>query len=225
MRPDGVDDRHDGDGLEPQATFDRRSFADATGASPSAVAALEGYLDLLSDWNSRMNLVGPSALATFWRRHAYDSAQLLTFAPSAKIWADLGSGAGLPGVVLAILLKDTPGAHVHLVESMVKRTRFLAEVAAKLDLPVTIHTCRAEDVTPPEGLEVVTARACAPLSRLLSFAYPCLRAGATGLFLKGRDVEHELTQARLAWHFDVRLHISLSDASGRVIQLQKVTRV
>jgi 16S rRNA (guanine527-N7)-methyltransferase len=225
MRPDCVDDRHDADGLEPRATFDRRSFADATGASPSAVAALEGYLDLLSDWNSRMNLVGPSALATFWRRHAYDSAQLLTFAPSAKIWADLGSGAGLPGIVLAILLKDTPGAHVHLVESMVKRTRFLAEVAAKLDLPVTIHACRAEDVTPPEGLEVVTARACAPLSRLLSFAYPCLRAGATGLFLKGRDVEHELTQARLAWHFDVRLHISLSDASGRVIQLQKVTRV
>jgi 16S rRNA (guanine527-N7)-methyltransferase len=205
--------------------FDSAGFASATGASPSVVAALQIYLDMLADWNGRMNLVGPSALAAFWRRHAYDSAQLLAFAPTAKVWADLGSGAGLPGIVLAIGLKGTPGAHVHLVESMVKRTRFLAEVAARLDLPVTIHTCRAEDWTPPKGLEVVTARACAPLTRLLTFAYPCLRVGATGLFLKGRDVEQELTQARLAWHFDARLHISLSDPSGRVIQLQKVTRV
>ncbi len=190
-----------------------------------AVAAMQTYLDMLADWNSRMNLVGPSALASFWQRHAYDSAQLLTFAPSAKIWADLGSGAGLPGIVLAILLKDTPGAQVHLVESMVKRTRFLAEVKTKLDLPVTIHNRRAEDMTPPKGLEVVTARACAPLSRLLSFAYPCLRTGAMGLFLKGRDAEQELTDARLAWQFDAQLHDSLSDPSGRVIQLQKVTRV
>jgi len=225
MRPERVEGRDDPGALGPEPSFDRESFAAATGASPLAVADLQIYRDMLADWNSRMNLVGPSALASFWRRHAYDSAQLLTFAPTAKIWADLGSGAGLPGIVLAILLKATPGAQVHLVESMVKRTRFLAEVAAKLDLPVTIHTCRAEDLAPPKGLEVVTARACAPLSRLLSFAYPCLRAGATGLFLKGRDVEHELTEARLAWHFDSRLHVSLSDASGRVIQLQKVTRV
>jgi 16S rRNA (guanine527-N7)-methyltransferase len=108
---------------------------------------------------------------------------------------------------------------------MVKRTRFLAEVAVKLELPVTIHNCRAEDVTPPKGLDVVTARACAPLPRLLPFAYPYLRAGATGLFLKGRDVEHELTEARQAWQFEVRLHNSLSDPSGRVIELQKVIRV
>jgi 16S rRNA (guanine527-N7)-methyltransferase len=149
----------------------------------------------------------------------------LSFAPAARIWADLGAGAGLPGVVLAILLKETPGSHVHLVESLLKRTRFLHAVATRLDLPVTIHHVRAEEMTAPEGLEVVTARACAPLPRLLSFAYPCLRTGATGLFLKGRDVEHELTQARLAWQFDARLHISLSDPSGRVIQLQKVSRV
>jgi len=225
MRPERLDFAADPGPLQPEPSFDRHSFAEATGASPTAVAALQTYLDMLTDWNSRMNLVGPSALASFWLRHAYDSAQLLTFAPSAKIWADLGSGAGLPGIVLAILLKETPGAQVHLVESMVKRTRFLAEVAAELDLPVTIHNGRAEDLTPPAGLDVVTARACAPLARLLSFAYPYLSAGAMGLFLKGRDVEHELTEARLAWHFDVHLHISLSDPSGRVIQLQKVTRV
>jgi 16S rRNA (guanine527-N7)-methyltransferase len=198
---------------------------EATAAAPSAMADLDTYLELLTSWNGRMNLVGPSALASFWLRHAYDSAQLLKFAPSAKIWADLGSGAGLPGVVLAILLKDRPGAEVHLVESMLKRTRFLAEVATTLGLPVIIHARRAEAMTPPKGLEVVTARACAPLGRLLSYAYPYLRGGATGLFLKGRDVEHELTDARLAWQFDAHLHISLSDPSGRVLQLQKVTRV
>jgi 16S rRNA (guanine527-N7)-methyltransferase len=225
MPPESVELAADSVPLKPEPSFDRASFAEATGASAAALAALDSYLDMLTDWNGRMNLVGPSALSSFWLRHAYDSAQLLTFAPSAKVWADLGSGAGLPGIVLAILLKDTPGAHVHLVESMVKRTRFLAEVATALDLPVTIHTRRAEDMKPPKGLEVVTARACAPLGRLLSFAYPCLRTGATALFLKGRDVEHELTDARLAWHFDSRLHISLSDPSGRVIQLQKVTRV
>jgi 16S rRNA (guanine527-N7)-methyltransferase len=225
MRPERVGSIGDLSGLEPELNFDRGSFAEATGASSMAVAAMQTYLDMLADWNSRMNLVGPSALASFWQRHAYDSAQLLTFAPSAKIWADLGSGAGLPGIVLAILLKDTPGAQVHLVESMAKRTRFLAEVKTKLDLPVTIHNRRAEDMTPPKGLEVVTARACAPLSRLLSFAHPCLRTGAMGLFLKGRDAEQELTDARLAWQFDAQLHDSLSDPSGRVIQLQKVTRV
>jgi 16S rRNA (guanine527-N7)-methyltransferase len=208
-----------------QEGFGRDAFAAATGASDSALAALDAYLELLTEWNGRMNLVGPSALASFWLRHAYDSAQLLTLAPSARVWADLGSGAGLPGVVLAILLKDRPGAELHLVESMHKRSRFLAEVARQLDLPATIHTRRAEDIAPPGGLEVVTARACAPLTRLLAFAYPCLAAGAVGLFLKGRDVEHELTEARLAWQFDSLIHTSLSDPSGRVLQLQKVTRV
>jgi 16S rRNA (guanine527-N7)-methyltransferase len=205
--------------------FEAADFAAATGVSSGGLERLQTYLELLTDWNARMNLVGPSALSAFWLRHAYDSAQLLSFAPTARIWADLGSGAGLPGIVLAILLRETDGAHVHLVESMLKRTRFLAEVATRLDLPVTIHHRRAEEMTAPDGLEVVTARACAPLPRLLSFAYPCLRTGATALFLKGRDVEQELTQARLAWHFDARLHISLSDPSGRVIQLQKVSRV
>jgi 16S rRNA (guanine527-N7)-methyltransferase len=209
----------------PVESFGPGAFAAATGASAAALEDLETYRTLLADWNSRMNLVGPSALASFWLRHAYDSAQLLSFAPTSRVWADLGSGAGLPGLVLAILLKGRPGAEVHLVESMLKRTRFLAEVAAALDLPVTVHARRAEELTPPRGLEVVTARACAPLSRLLSFAYPCLRTGAVGLFLKGRDVEHELTQARLDWRFDARLHISLSDPSGRVLQIQKVTRV
>src|SRR5690606_23717223 len=94
--------------------------------------------------NRVMNLVGPATLDIFWSRHAWDSAQLLDLAPEARTWADLGAGAGLPGVVLAILLKGRPGAHVHLIDSMTKRCRFLSEVVGALDLPATVHNARAE---------------------------------------------------------------------------------
>ena len=104
-----------------------------------------------------MNLVGPSALAAFWLRHAYDSAQLLFLAPEALTWADLGAGAGFPGIVLAIKLKGREGAHVHLVESMAKRCRFLSEVVAALDLPATVHNVRAESLE--IKVDAVTARA------------------------------------------------------------------
>jgi 16S rRNA (guanine527-N7)-methyltransferase len=107
-------------------------------------------------------------------------------APDARTWADLGAGAGLPGVVLAILLKDTPGAKIHLVESMAKRCKFLRAVVDDLGLPVEIHNARAEELD--LKVDVVTARACAPMVRLLGYAQPYLKRGATGWFLKGQDV-------------------------------------
>src|SRR5206468_1821796 len=142
-----------------------------------------------------------SALAEFWLRHAYDSAQLLALAPKAKVWADLGAGAGFPGIVLAILLKGAAGSHVHLVESMAKRCRFLSDVVEQLDLPATVHHARAEDLT--LKVHVVTARACAPLSRLLSYAQPYLRKNVVALFLKGQDVEVEVAEATRYWKFQV----------------------
>ena len=105
--------------------LDRAGFAAATGADDRALADLEAYRGLLEDWNQRMNLVGPATLPAFWSRHALDSAQLLPLAPDALTWADLGAGAGLPGVVLARLGRNRPGFHVHLVESMSKLCRFL----------------------------------------------------------------------------------------------------
>ena len=160
----------------PAALFDARAFQAATGASEAALADLEAFRTLLEDWNGRMNLVGPSALSEFWLRHAYDSAQILAIEPEALTWADLGSGAGFPGVVLAILLKGRPGAHVHLIESQAKRGRFLSHVVEQLALPATVHNARAESLT--LKVEVVTARACAPLVRLLGYAWPYLRTGA-----------------------------------------------
>src|ERR1700677_4972431 len=110
-------------------------FLDVVGATPARLEDVERFRSRLAEANRTVNLVGESTLGNFWRRHFVDSAQLLWVEPSALAWADLGSGAGLPGLVLAILLKDRPGARVHLIESMAKRCRFLAEVAAALDLP------------------------------------------------------------------------------------------
>jgi 16S rRNA (guanine527-N7)-methyltransferase len=208
---------------EPE-TFDAAAFAAATGATASQMADLESYRALLETWNQRINLVGPSAMASFWRRHAYDSAQLLPLAPDARVWADIGAGAGLPGVVLAILLKDRPGAHVHLIETLAKRCRFLQEAVDTLGIPATVHNARAEN-TKLTGIDIVTARACAPLSRLLGYAHPLMRRDVRGLFLKGRDVETELAEAWRTWDFRGELSPSRSDPSGRIVSVERLARV
>lgn len=197
---------------------DADSFAEATGATPAQMANLERYRALLAEWNERLNLVGPSAFAEFWPRHTYDSWQVLGHAPSALTFADLGTGAGLPGVVLAIFLKGLPGAHVHLVDSLAKRCRFLTEVVDQLALPATVHNARAEALT--LSVDVVTARACAPLTRLLGYARPSMGRGTTAVFLKGETAEAEVEEARRAWRFNARLSPSLSDPRGRVVVLK-----
>ena len=207
----------------PEAVTDAASFQRATGATPAQMAALAAYRDLLADWNERMNLIGPATLPDFWSRHAWDSAQLLRLAPDAQRWADLGTGAGLPGVVLAILCKESPGFHVDLVESMAKRCRFLEEVVHSLGLPATIRHGRAEDLK--LKVEVVTARACAPLFKLLGYAWPYLRIGATGLFLKGQDVASELEEATRYWDFEAEIVPSLSDPRGQIVRIRRLTRV
>jgi 16S rRNA (guanine527-N7)-methyltransferase len=204
------------------AVHDAASFQAATSATPAQMADLEAFRALLADWNTRMNLVGPSALDEFWSRHAFDSAQLLQFAPDALTWADLGAGAGFPGVVLAILLKGRAGAKVHLVESMAKRCRFLETLVEQLGLPAEVRHARAEDFS--LTVDIVTARACAPASRLFEFAWPWLRKGARGLFLKGQDVEAELAEATKSWEFKARLWPSLSSPSGRILELRKLRR-
>ena len=202
--------------------IDAESFARASGAASEQVADLERFRGLLAEWNARMNLVGPATLEVFWNRHAWDSAQLLAVAPDARTWADLGAGAGLPGVVLAVLGKGRPGFHVHLVESMTKRCRFLDEVVRELELPATIHNARAEDLKLP--VEIVTARACAPLVRLLGYARPYLKAGAEGLFLKGQDVASELSEASRCWEFEADTIQSLSDPRGRIVHVRRLGR-
>jgi 16S rRNA (guanine527-N7)-methyltransferase len=203
--------------------FGAAEFAAATAATSAQMADLEAFYAALADWNRRMNLVGPSALAEFWRRHAHDSAQLLPLEPAALRWADLGAGAGFPGLVLAILLKGRPGAQVHLIESMAKRCRFLEEVATALALPATVHHARAEDLD--ISVDVVTARACAPLVRLFGYARPYLKRGAIGLFMKGQDVVAELEAATKSWRFEAELIDSRSHTDGRIVRMRKLKHV
>jgi 16S rRNA (guanine527-N7)-methyltransferase len=199
---------------------DAESFARASGATPQQVADLDRYRRLLAEWNENMNLVGPATLDVFWSRHAWDSAQLLKIEPMALTWADLGAGAGLPGLVLGVLGKGRPGFHVHLVESMAKRCRFLGEMVRELELPATVHNTRAENLQ--LAVDIVTARACAPLHRLLGYARPYLKAGATGLFLKGLDVASELEEASRYWEFQADTVPSLSDPRGQVVRVRRL---
>lgn len=204
------------------AVTDAESFAAASGATGTQMADLRRFLELLTDWNGRMNLVGPSTLPEFWSRHAWDSAQLLDLAPEARTWADLGAGAGFPGLVLAILGKGRAGFHVELVESMAKRCRFLSEVVAELALPATVRNSRAEnlDLT----VDIVTARACAPLHRLLGYARPYLKGPTVGLFLKGQDVAAELEEATRYWKFKADIVPSRSDPRGRIVRVRSPVR-
>ena len=204
------------------AVTDAQSFAKAAKATPDQMADLERFLGLLTDWNGRMNLVGPATLPDFWNRHAWDSAQLLRLAPEALTWADLGAGAGFPGLVLAILRKDRPSFHIHLIESMTKRCRFLAEVVTTLGLPATVVNERAENLS--LAVDIVTARACAPLHRLLGYARPYLTAGAQGLFLKGQDVVSDMTEAARYWEYEADVVPSLSDPGGRIVRVKRLGR-
>jgi 16S rRNA (guanine527-N7)-methyltransferase len=186
---------------------------------------LEAHRRLLAEWSERMNLVGPKELDLFWSRHALDSAQLIKFAPQAKSWVDLGSGAGFPGLVVAAFLAGQPGASVHLVESTGKKAAFLRAVADEAGLPVTVFNQRIEDFDRGQGpYEVVTARALAALPRLITYAKPILDRGAIGLFHKGADVDAELAAASDALNggaFQADVLESLSDPRGRIIRVTK----
>ncbi len=183
-------------------------------------AALETFIELLRRWQTVKNLVGPATLDEVWTRHIADSLQLRDFAPDALRWLDLGSGAGLPGLVLAIAGREQPGFTVDLVESNARKCAFLREAARLTGAPARIHNARIEDVLgrldPPE---VVCARALAPLDQLLDWTEPLLRRGITALFPKGREVESELTLARARWTFAAEMIPSRTDSTGRIVRI------
>ena len=205
------------------STLDAAAFQALRGATPAQMADLEALISRLTAVNAVMNLIGPDTLPDVWNRHILDSAQLLDLVPVASTWADLGAGAGFPGLVLAILLKDRADSHVWLVDSLGKRCRFLQEVVDALSLRATVVNGRAEDQR--LKVDVVTARALAPMDRLLGYAQPYLQRGAQGLFLKGEKAEAELIEARKVWQFDSLLSVSRSDPRGRIVSVRSLRRV
>ncbi|MGA2124516.1 MAG: 16S rRNA (guanine(527)-N(7))-methyltransferase RsmG [Xanthobacteraceae bacterium] len=187
---------------------------------------LDGLVALLLRWQRTMNLVAPSTIPVLWTRHIADSLQLVALAPAARIWIDLGSGGGFPGLVIACALADVDGAQVHLVESNGKKAAFLREAARHLCLPVVVHHRRIEDFVKAfnQTADVVTARALSPLLDLLGYAQPLINSGAQGLFPKGQDVDAELTQAAKYWNIVATLVPSRTDPRGRVVVVRRAER-
>lgn len=186
---------------------------------------LDFFAAELKRWQAIKNLVGPATINDLWGRHFADSLQLWDIAPAAKAWLDLGSGAGLPGLVIAIRGEAT-GANVTLIEANSRKCAFLREMARKLSLPVTIREGRLESIIPElnESFDVVTARALASLPQLLDWTYPLLKTGVAGVFPKGADVANELTESRKSWRFNAELTPSRTDPKGRVLTITSVTR-
>jgi len=208
-------------------TYGRAEFERDFGVSRETSERLETHRRLLAEWSERMNLVGPRELDAFWPRHALDSAQLIKLAPDALRWVDLGSGAGFPGLVVAALLARKPGGAVHLVESTGKKASFLRAVIDAAELPAKVFNQRIEDFGAGEGpYNVITARALAPLPRLMAYAKPILDRGAIGLFHKGADLDAELAAAKDALTggaYRAEVLESLSDPRGRIVRIAKAT--
>jgi 16S rRNA (guanine527-N7)-methyltransferase len=182
---------------------------------------LQAYVDLLQKWQRRINLVSAGTLPAVWQRHILDSGQLVRYLPAnAADIVDLGSGAGLPGLILAIVA-DRP---VHLIESDARKCAFLLEAARVTGAPVKIHRSRAEGLTPWLA-DVLTARALAPLPRLLELGAGFIdRDRTVCLFLKGREAEQELTDSAKHWKMRAERFASLSDPSGSILRLSGVQR-
>jgi 16S rRNA (guanine527-N7)-methyltransferase len=215
-----------GSPLEPNLAADRATALALTPVSRETEARLDRFIDLLLTWQAKTNLVSPSTLPVLWSRHISDSLQLLALAPSARIWVDFGSGGGFPGMVLACALADTPGAVVHLIERNGKKAGFLREALRVTGASAVVHLADIEDsVDRLEGpVDCVTARAVAPLHQLIDLAEPLIKRGAKALFLKGQDVEVELTEATKYWNIAPQLHSSRTGGHGWIVELDQIER-
>ncbi len=205
---------------EPEG-FGPEEFAAATGVSRETLARLKAYVGLLKDWNTRHNLVSKASLDEVWQRHLLDSAQLAPLVPpDAKTLADLGSGAGFPGLVLAVLLQGR--IKVTLFEATRKKAEFLSTVVERLGLAVHISNKRIENAPARAPFDVITARACAPLPELLEYAQHFAAPHTVCLFLKGQNVGAELTEARKSWRMNVRQHPSVTHPFGTVLEIREL---
>jgi 16S rRNA (guanine527-N7)-methyltransferase len=210
--------RDDNRPLAPEA------FRDRLDVSRENMERLAIYADRLRHWNNRINLVGRSSIEDIWRRHMLDSAQLLEhMPPNCADISDLGAGAGFPGLVLAIL----SGAQTHLIESDARKSAFLMEIVRLTDAPAIVHTARIEEIA-PFPVDVITARALAPLAKLLRISSPIreksFKNNPICLFLKGARWREELTEAEKEWSMRVNSCVSISDPTGRVLVLENISR-
>lgn len=190
---------------------------------PETEQRLAIYAELLAKWQKTINLVAASTLPNLWMRHFADSLQVQAAAPIARAWVDLGSGAGFPGLVTAIRLAGDPRAKVHLIESDQRKCAFLREVSRETGAPAVIHPGRIEEVVAEidAPIEAVSARALAPLPKLLHYAGTFLEKGAIGVFLKGQDVAFELTEDAISSRYRITLRDSVTSPSSRLVIVER----
>jgi 16S rRNA (guanine527-N7)-methyltransferase len=208
--------------------------------SRETIARLDRFVELLLAWQSKTNLISPSTIPSLWTRHVADSLQLLQLvellAPpvlltltgkrEGSVWLDLGSGGGLPGVVIACALADVPGACVRLVESNMKKAAFLREVVRETKVPAIVHAARIEAIASTLGgpVDYVTARALAPLPKLFEMISPFVKRGAKALLLKGQDLDGELTKATKNWNIEAESVSSRTSETGRILIVHALSR-
>ena len=188
---------------------------------------LEAFVALLLQWQQTTNLIAPSTIPNLWTRHVADSLQLIALAPDAKVWVDFGSGGGFPAIPIACALADRPATRVHLVESNGKKAAFLREAIRATGVPAVVHAKRIEDCGDSFGdkVDVVTARALAPLKILCDQAFPLIAKGALGLFPKGQDVAAELTDAAKYWRIKAETVPSRTSPEGCIVVVRGLERL
>jgi 16S rRNA (guanine527-N7)-methyltransferase len=206
---------------------DKKRALALVNVSRETEARLNIFVDLLLLWQTKFNLVASSTLPILWTRHVADSLQLLPLAPDARVWVDFGSGAGFPGIPIACALANRPGAKVHLVESVGKKANFLREAVQATGIPAQVHQERAEKFgdTFAEAVDVVTARALAPLKVLGDQAFPLIAKGAVGLFLKGQDVGAELTEAAKYWSIQASTVPSVTNPASSIVVVRSLHKL
>ncbi len=208
--------------LRRQASYGPSDFQRDTGVSRETLARFEAYAELLLKWNKQINLIGRGSEADLWRRHILDSAQLLPLIPrSARLITDVGSGAGLPGLILSIL---NSAASFALIEPDRRKAAFLREAIRATQSTAIVHNFRIEEVDLTTQ-DVVVARALAPLDKLLEMAEKLVSIHTVCIFPKGATAEQELTEARARWKMQVRQVPSRTDPAGRILVLTEIARV
>ena len=211
----------------PDIAADRARALVLTDVSRETTARLDRFVELLLTWQRTTNLIAPSTVPRLWTRHIADSMQLLDLAPDARVWVDLGSGAGFPGLAIACALTGRPGAVVHLVESNAKKAAFLREAQRVTGAPAVVHALRIENFVDSfrDRADAVTARALTSLKKLYDQSAPLLGPETLGLFPKGQDVEAELTESAKYWNISkLTLVPSRTDRTGRIVVVQGLER-
>lgn len=212
---------------------DRAAALKLVPVSRETTERLDRFVALLLEWQARINLIAPSTMPEVWTRHIADSLQLLEVIPATEVipgragpktWVDFGSGGGFPAIPVACALAETPGAQVHLIESNGKKAAFLREAIRLLHLPAQVHNERVEKfVESWDGIaDVVSARALAPLKTLCDQAFPLISKGAIGLFLKGQDVDAELTDAAKCWRLEASKVPSKTSPTGCIVVIRSL---